>query len=327
MNLHGEVAGAVGLVLIGISVALAIYAVLSLIGKSNEGLANFLQPYTEGFYGDEEEDDSALAQTALLKRAVAVTEGLAKRRGLLTKVEDKLERADLPLRGGEALFFFMAWATVVTVLGLLLGQFMGLLFGALIGFLLPFAVLGYLGKRRQKAFVMTLPDMLSLLAGSMRAGYSLMQGVEAVSQEISEPMGKELRRVVTESRLGRDLEESLDGVAERMNSADFAWAVVAIRIQREVGGNLAELLLTVGETMTQREQLRRDVATLTAEGKISAIVIGLLPVGLGGAMYAMNPGYMGVLFSDPLGQMMAGAATVGALIGFAWMKKTIRIEV
>ena len=104
-----------------------------------------------------------------------------------------------------------------------------------------------------------------------------MQGVEAVSQEVEDPMGSELRRVVTESRLGRPLEESLDGVAERMDSPDFAWAVMAIRIQREVGGNLSELLLTVADTMTQRERLRRDVAALTAEGRMSAIVLGLLP--------------------------------------------------
>ena len=169
--------------------------------------------------------------------------------------------------------------------------------------------------------------MLQLLSGSLRAGYSLMQGVEAVSQEVSEPMGKELRRVMTEARLGRPVEEALDGVAERMDSKDFAWAVMAIRIQREVGGNLSELLLTVGETMVERERLRRDVAALTAEGKISAIILALLPVGLGAIMWAMNPKYMGPLLIDGLGQVLLGVAVVAALIGFAWMKKTITIEI
>jgi tight adherence protein B len=192
---------------------------------------------------------------------------------------------------------------------------------------MPPTVLKFLAKRRQKAFVSSLPDMLQLLSGSLRAGYSLMQGVEAVSQEVGEPMGKELRRVVTEARLGRELEESLDGIAERMDSPDFAWAVMAIRIQREVGGNLSELLLTVAETMVQRERLRRDVSSLTAEGKISAIVLGLLPVGLGGAMYTINPEYMQVLFDESMGQIMLGASIVAALIGFAWMKKTITINI
>ena len=131
-----------------------------------------------------------------------------------------------------------------------------------------------------------------------------MQGVEAVSQEVSEPMGRELRRVVTEARLGRPLEESLDGVAERMDSGDFAWAVMAIRIQREVGGNLAELLVTVADTMTERERLRRDVNALTAEGKISAIVLGLLPVGLGLFIYTANPGYMDPLFEETIGKIL-----------------------
>src|SRR3546814_11310207 len=116
----------------------------------------------------------------------------------------------------------------------------------------------------------------------MRAGSPLMQGVEAVAAEVSEPGGRELRRGVTVAGLGRPLEGSRDGVADRMGSADFAWAVMAIRIQREVGGNLSELLVTVADTMTERERLRRDVAALTAEGKISAIVLGILPIGLGG---------------------------------------------
>jgi tight adherence protein B len=119
----------------------------------------------------------------------------------------------------------------------------------------------------------------------------------------------------------------MEGVAERMDSDDFAWAVMAVRIQREVGGNLSELLMTVSETMISRERLRRDVASLTAEGKISAIVIGGLPVGLGAIMYAINPEYMSPLLSTTTGQIMLGVATLAALIGFAWMKKTITIKI
>jgi tight adherence protein B len=154
-----------------------------------------------------------------------------------------------------------------------------------------------------------------------------MQGVEAVSQEVEDPMGQELRRVVTEARLGRPLEEALEGIAERMGSADFSWAVMAIRIQREVGGNLSELLLTVADTMTQRERLRRDVQALTAEGRVSAIVLGLLPIGLGGAMFVINPDYTSKLFTDTLGNILLGVAVVSMIIGFVWMKKIIDIEI
>jgi tight adherence protein B len=187
--------------------------------------------------------------------------------------------------------------------------------------------LNFLASRRRKKFQAQLPDMLQLLSGTLRAGYSLMQGVEAVSQEISEPMAREIRRVVTEARLGRELEESLDAVAERMDSDDFAWAVMAIRIQREVGGNLAELLLTVAETMTARERLRRDVNALTAEGKISAIVLGILPVGLGLAMYAINRDYIETLWQAGAGQLALAGAVLLMVVGFYWMKKTIEIDI
>ena len=118
-----------------------------------------------------------------------------------------------------------------------------------------------------------------------------------------------------------------DAVAERMSSPDFAWAVMAIRIQREVGGNLAELLVTVAETMTERERLRRDVNALTAEGKISAIVLGLLPIGLGGFIYSANPGYMDPLFEETLGKILLGGSVLLAFFGFWWMKKTIEVDI
>ena len=140
-------------------------------------------------------------------------------------------------------------------------------------------------------------------------------------------MGEELRRVVTESRLGRPLEESLQASADRLDSPDFSWAVMAIQIQREVGGNLAELLMTVAETMVARERLRREVDALTAEGKISAIVLGILPIGLAGVMFTINPEYIGLLISERIGNFMLGGGVMLALFGFWWMKKSIEVEI
>jgi tight adherence protein B len=324
------VRGTAGLVVVvgmgGLAVALAVVAIATIASKDDTSLDKMLQTYTEPGMSDGDVDDS-LAQTAFVQRAVELTEELAAKQGFLVTIEKKMERADLPLRAAEAIFFYLAGGTVVTILGLVLGGLVGLLVGGLVGFLVPMAVLNFLGARRQKAFNAQLPDMLSLLAGSLRAGYSLVQGVDAVSQEVDGPMGRELRRVMTEARLGRELEDALEASAERVQSNDFEWAIMAIRIQREVGGNLSELLMTVADTMVDRERLRRDVSTLTAEGKMSAIILGLMPIGLGGAMYTMNPGYMGVLFSNSLGKGIFGAGIVSALIGFAWMKKCITIEV
>jgi len=210
----------------------------------------------------------------------------------------------------------------MAVLGFIPGLIVGLL--AVLG---PVAAVNFIASRRRKKFLALLPDTLTLLSGTLRAGYSLMQGVEAISQEVEDPMGQELRRVVTEARLGRPLEESLEGVAERMASPDFAWSVMAIRIQREVGGNLSELLLTVADTMTQRERLRRDIAALTAEGRISAIVLACLPIGLGILMYLINPDYMSRLLNDTLGNIMLGLSVLGMVVGFLWMRKIINIEI
>ena len=314
-------------VVMGVAIGLLVYAAVQLAGSSNTGLSAVLSPYTEVTQADVDGNDQALAQTAFLQRAVEMTEDFAERQGFLEKVSALLERADLPLRAAEALFFYVAAVVLVTLMGLFgLGMVPGLVLGVLAA-LLPLAVVNFIAGRRGKAFVGQLPDTLQLLSGSLRAGYSLMQGVEAVSQEVEEPMGKELRRVVTEARLGRELEESLDAVAERMSSPDFAWAVMAIRIQREVGGNLAELLMTVSETMVQRDRLRRDVNALTAEGRMSAIILALLPIGLGLFMWASNPVYMSPLGTTGIGQAMLGLASVAAIIGFIWMKKTITIEI
>ncbi len=322
--------------LVAIAVLIAVFSIGSSFFAGDGNLGQALQPYSEGFVAAPEfdEDDGGdgkgqvLVQTPLLQRAVDATGGFAERRGLLIKVEGMLERANLPLRPAEALFFYLAG---VVVIALLLFGVMGNPLAALIGLvvvaLVPPAVVTYLANRRRKQFNTLLPDTLQLLASTLRAGYSLMQGVEAVSQEVSEPMGRELRRVVTEARLGRPLEEALDGVASRMDSGDFAWAVMAIRIQREVGGNLAELLVTVADTMTERERLRRDVNALTAEGKVSAIVLGLLPIGLGLFIYTANPGYMDPLFEETIGKIMLFGSILLAFFGFWWMKKTIEIDI
>ena len=323
--------GTLGLIIVLLVVLVAgaalAYGIASIFIQDRT-LSSVLQPYAEAYSDDDDEGGSALARSAIIQRGVSVVEQVARDQGMQARTEASLERANLPLRAGEALFFYLAIVVVVTLIGLLLlGNFIaGLILGA-IAAILPVAIINFLAGRRRKQFMSQLPDTLSLLSGTLRAGYSLMQGVEAVSQEVDDPMGLELRRVVTEARLGRPLEEALDSSAERMDSPDFGWAVMAIRIQREVGGNLSELLMTVADTMIARERLRRDVAALTAEGRVSAIVLGALPVGLGFMMYLLNKEYVSVLFTDTLGNIMLGLAVVAMIVGFLWMRKIINIEI
>ncbi len=324
--LQSDLAKWLALAAVGLALGLAAYSIGSLMAAKQTALSTVLRPYADGPVEDDA-DDGALAQTAILQRAVELTEDFAERQGFLAKVESKLERADLPLRAAEALFFWAAGVVVIGLAALFMMGVMGGLVLTLVIAIFPAAALNFLATRRRKQFEAQLPDMLSLLSGSLRAGYSLMQGMEAVAQEVVDPMGKELRRVCSEARLGRDIEDALNGVAERMDSRDFEWAVMAIRIQREVGGNLSELLLTVADTMTNRERLRREVAALTAEGKMSAIVLGLMPPALGAFMFVSNPDYMHGLVSTGVGQGMLVGATVAMLVGFAWMKKIVDINI
>jgi len=322
----------IAIVLCLVAAVLGAWAIISLLVKNDNVLESRLEPYSGSFAGSGDElSDTAeqnMAQTAVMQRAVELTRQFAEQRGFLDRVESALERANLPLRAPEAMLFYGAGALVVSILSLLLTQsFLIFLIVLGVAALLPPAAINFLADKRRRQFEASLPDTLQLLAGTLRAGYSLMQGVEAVSQEVDEPMGRELRRVVTESRLGRPLDESLEAVAERMDSKDFAWAVMAIRIQREVGGNLSELLMTVAETMTQRERLRREVNTLTAEGRISSYVLGVLPFALGVAMQVINPNYMTVMFEETIGRVMLGGGLLLMVGGFFWMQSIVKIDV
>jgi tight adherence protein B len=133
--------------------------------------------------------------------------------------------------------------------------------------------------------------------------------------------------VFTESRLGRPVEDALEDSANRMASVDLMWAVLAIRIQREVGGNLAELLDTVAETMTQRERIRHEIKALTAEGRFSGWILGIFPIGFAGVLYVVQPTYISILFNEGIGVLALIASGVMTFFGFLWLRKILAIEV
>ncbi|MEY2399354.1 MAG: tight adherence protein [Actinomycetota bacterium] len=316
----------------GVLLAVAFLVIgFGLAGRGSESLLRRLQSYGTG----EEEvvglgaDDGPRphATTSFVRRAVEATERAADERGLLAWVEARLDAARIPIRAAEACFFTAAFAVIAAVGAFVLkGPIFGLI-ALVLGVVAPLETTAFLAYRRRRKFVKQLPQMLQLLGSSLRAGYALLQGVEAVSKEIEDPMGAELRRVMAEARLGRPLELALEEAAERMGSPDFAWAVMAIGIQRDVGGNLAELLDTVADTMVARNRLKAEVRALTAEGRMSAMVLGFMPPGLGVAMMVISPGYLNPLFSQTIGKVMLGACGVMMLVGFAWMRKIIEVKI
>jgi tight adherence protein B len=313
-----------------LATALGAYALSSIFAEREETIDDRLESYVRPEVAgvDGETVTVTHVENSLVQRAVDITSNLAQRAGTLAKVEALLEQANLPLRPAEAIFFYAAAVVLVGLMALIGAPSLPVgIMAALILAAAPLVVLNQMKKQRLKAFEAQLPDTLNLLAGSLRAGYSFLQGVEAVAQETSDPMARELRRVIAEARLGRPLEEALQDVATRMQSLDFDWAVMAIRIQREVGGNLAELLSTVADTMVQRSRIRGEVRTLTAEGRLSAVIMGLLPLGIGGFMFISAPEYIGTLFSSVVGWAMIAGAGIAGVVGFGWLQKIIKIEV
>jgi tight adherence protein B len=258
---------------------------------------------------------------------VSLTGRMAERIGILNRVEDKLEQADLPLRPPEALFLYMAIVIVMFLGSMLIFGPLVALIATVLAVIAPVLYLEMRRKKRLRKFETQLPDVLNLLSGSMRAGFSFAQGLEAVAEEASEPAKRELQRVYAESRLGRPIEDALEDSADRMQSIDLVWAVMAIRIQREVGGNLAELLDTVADTMTERERLRHEIVALTAEGRMSAWVLGVFPPAFAVILYMIQPDYMSTLFQNPLGIAAVVISAIMAGFGFLWLRKIMAIEV
>jgi tight adherence protein B len=172
-----------------------------------------------------------------------------------------------------------------------------------------------------------VPDTLQLMSGSLAAGLSLAQSADAVTREGAEPVAGEFRRALVETRLGVPLEDALEGVAERFDSDDLRWAVMAIRIQREVGGNLAELLDTVAATMREREYVRRQVAALSAEGRLSAWVLGCLPPAFLLYLLFFNREYVLPLFADPRGIVLLAGGVLWLGVGVFWMSRLVKVEV
>ena len=316
--------------LVAAAAAVAVLGLALLVVGADRNRGSDLERRLSGFAGVAPDPAGAADRTGesgLVQDVVTLTGRVAARIGLLERVERMLVQADLPLRAPEAIAIVSGGVVLGAVLVLVvLGPLAAVVATGVLA-AGPWLYFGRRRRRRLRQFEEQLPNTLNLLSGSLRAGFSFIQGLEAVAEEASEPTRRELQRVFGEARLGRPVEDALGDAAERMHSVDLEWAVMAIRIQREVGGNLAELLDTVAHTMTDRERLRHEVAALTAEGRMSAWVLGVFPPAFGVILYLLQPTYMAALLHDPMGLAALVGSGVMAVLGFVWLRKIMRIVV
>jgi len=261
-------------------------------------------------------------------RATAMAETLVRRGNLEETFLDRLEAAGLNMRVAEFVLISLGSAFIPPLLVLVLTRnLLVTVVVVLLGTVGPFVYLSVMASRRQAKFEEQLPSTLQLLSGALQAGHSLQQAVDTVVHEAGDPIAGEFQRVLTEARLGRPLEEAFEAMAKRTNSIDFKWTVMAIRLQRQVGGNLAEVLSTVSQTIRDRYALKRQVKALSAEGRLSSLILSVLPVLMFVALLIFNPLFLRPLFSTGIGIVMMAGAAVLMIFGVFWLKKITEIKV
>lgn len=258
-------------------------------------------------------------------------EAIAKALGRLQqgrRIELLMQQADWPIRGTEFEAILLLWGGLVGLITFLVTLKGAMFFaGLLAGILLGMALLGLRIRRRRKKFTNQLGDMLTMVANALRAGFSFMQAFELIAREMDAPMGREVQLVVNEVNLGNTLESALDNMQRRVASPDFELVVTAVLIQRQVGGDLASILDTISETIAERVRMRREVMTLTAQGRMSGWVLAAVPFALSIVIYVVNPGYLKPLLESDIGHMFIIGAIILEVIGFIIIQRIVDIKV
>lgn len=242
--------------------------------------------------------------------------------------ENKLRQAGIPLLGAEFIIIVVIFSAVAFSATFMLT--LDYLIGTVAALIVPIVfmlVITIIINNRREAFTEQLSDCLTTVANALRAGYSFQQAVDVVAKEMEPPISDEFAKVSSDVSMGITLENALDQMAHRVNSSDFDLVVTAVLIQREVGGNLAQVLDSISDTITERIRMKREINALTAQGRMSALVLLVLPFALAVAMYFINHDQFMILFKEPLGRIALGVSVVMEIIGVIIIRKIVDIEV
>jgi tight adherence protein B len=320
-----------GVVGIGLAIIIMVASFANTNTAEKETVADRLKMYT-GRHGPGAAaggPGGAQGVAGVRQQALDLSERALSTGGLEIRIAARLEAAGMKLNSPEWLLMHFGIAVGAPLLAFLLtgGSVIFAVLALVAGILGPWYYLGRRRKRQLKRFGSQLPETLQLISGSLSAGLSFNQALDTVVREGTDPMAAEFRRALVEARLGVNMQDALNGIAERMASDDFAWVVMAVKIQREVGGNLAELLMTVAATLREREYLRRQVQTLSAEGRLSAWILGGMPPVFVGYLALVQPTYLAPMITTTLGWLMVGFASVLMVVGVVWLMKCVKVEI
>lgn len=263
----------------------------------------------------------------ILRNLLKWAGGLSVTRRLGKSIDEKLEEADILLKGSEfiAVVFFIVFIAMLFVFSITLNILLSIMAGILFG-IIPFLILNNARAKRLINFNAQIGDALTIMANSMRSGFSFIQSMDMVRKELTDPIRKEFDRTLREIKLGTPTEEAMVNMAKRVNSEDLDLVITAVLIQRQVGGNLSEVLDTIAGEIRDRIRIKREIKTLTAQGRISGTIIGLLPVFLICFILTIKPDYLMDFVRTKTGILMLFAAFVGEVIGMMLIKKIVDIR-
>lgn len=239
----------------------------------------------------------------------------------------RLERADLKWSPGEFAMIWLVAFLIAMLAGLVLRGTIGLLALGIVGIAGPWFYLGRRSKKRRDKFLDQLSDMAQMMGNSMRAGFSIIQSMEMVASEGPSPSKEEFERVTTEVKLGLPLDQALNHLLLRMPSEDLELAIVAINVQRQVGGNLAEILMVISKTVRDRVRFKRDLRALTSQARYSSYIITALPVAVAVVINLIDHPYESYLYTTTVGHLMIAVAVTMLSVGFFFLNKIANIEV
>jgi tight adherence protein B len=310
---------------VGAGLAAVVVAMLTRYRERDEEIAKILDlPFGET---DVPVEVAVENRSAFIEPGVELVQATLEKMKLQSSLAANLTRARIPIRPGE----FVLVAAVSGILGAAVAQLLtGRLVIAVVAvFAMPWLcwkIVKIKVSRRSVAFERQLPDALSLIAGSLEAGHTFLRAVEMMVEESEAPLSEEFERLLSETRLGDPLMDALDRMDDRLSIPDLAWVIQALRIQQTVGGKLADLLQTLAEFMRQREEIRREVRVLTAEGRLSGNILGALPLFFMLIMQVLNPSWMTPMFQG-YGPLVLGGAGLSVVIGVAIIRKMARVDV
>ncbi len=305
---------------------LLLVLILGAVTKKKKVVSERMHQYV-GDFAEDESDDMPSARRRL---RIAFRKQMRKMGSQKTasKLDLMMHRAGLPLLGYEMVAISIGGGLLAGFVAMI---FLGSLLSAILVGVLVFAAAWMWVKiriaKRLQSFLYQLADCLTLISNSLRAGFSFLQTVELISKEMKPPVSTEFARVLRETNLGKPMEQALTEMDQRVGSPDFSLIVTAVLIQQQVGGNLADIIDVIRDTILERIRIRREIHTLTAQGRASGVVLALLPVAMGLFMYITSPEYMRPLLTTRLGQMIIAGAVFLEFVGFLIIRKIVDIKV